>query len=407
MGQIFSYVIGILIAALIVFGLHFGMQVGSPAYARQVIVNKAAEKSLDELEEIMSIGTRSQRVAAITAIGQGHDQLERRVAIIATTTADLDRSIGSICRLSIQRMGDRAKPAIRKLLASSDPEVVRSACGVVPPLGTDGDEFGDRFMKLLREGDRLDRHAVLFGMQEMSPEVLVKGVDAVIGELDDPDFNTQCQACFVLRQMGRGAEPATKRLVQLLQEGNVSTRSRACQALAAIGPVDGYDIPGLIVGRLKAYSFLEKARTLSAVAHLGPAADTAEHRKAIQYLIDNPRYNCVSEASLAYYGVTGEKDAALRTLKNQLRKRNGRMAALECLGAMGDDASEAVPDILEFLHDEDLAICETAVLTLKNIGPTAEAALPRLEKMLTHDDFLVAVAAQEAIDSISGKNTEP
>ena len=237
MGQIFSYVIGILIAALIVFGLHFGMQVGSPAYARQVIVNKAAEKSLDELEEIMSIGTRSQRVAAITAIGQGDDQLERRVAIIATTTADLDRSIGSICRLSIQRMGDRAKPAIRKLLASSDPEVVRSACGVVPPLGTDGDEFGDRFIKLLREGDRLDRHAVLFGMQEMSPEVLVKGVDAVIGELDDPDFNTQCQACFVLRQMGRGAEPATKRLVQLLQEGNVSTRSRACQALAAIGPV--------------------------------------------------------------------------------------------------------------------------------------------------------------------------
>ena len=400
----FSYVIGILIAGLIVFGLHFGMQVGSPAYARQAIADKAAVKSLDELEAMLSSDLRSEKVAAITAIGQGDDQLDRRVALIALATADTDRSVGSICRLSIQRMGDRAKPGIRKLLASSSPEIIRSACGVIRPLGTNGDEFGDQLLKLFNEGDRLDRHAVLYGIQEMSPEILVKGIDGVIEELDDADFNTQCQACFVLQQMGRGAEPATQRLVQLLQEGNVSTRSRAVQALAAIGPVEGYDIPGLVVGRLKAAAFVEKARTLEAVAELGSAANTPEHRKAIKYLIDNPRHNCVSEASLAYYRVTGEKDEALRTLRDQLRKRNGRMAALECLGAMGDDATDAVPEILEFLKDEDLAICETAVLALKHIGPTAESALPRLRKMLKHDDFLITVAAQEAIDSISGKN---
>ena len=93
MAQMISYVVGVLVAGLIVFGLYFGMYLGSPAYARQVNAAEASEMSLDELEENLREGTRTKQIAAITAIGQGDDQMDRRVALIAAATASTDRSI--------------------------------------------------------------------------------------------------------------------------------------------------------------------------------------------------------------------------------------------------------------------------------------------------------------------------
>lgn len=405
MGQMFSYVIGILVAGLIVFGLHFGLHVGSPAYARQVLADQIAENNLDELENILLNGRNEERVAAVAAIGQGDDQIDRRVLLLSIACTSRDDTVQSICMLSVRRMGEAAKPGVRKLLASSNKNDVRNATGVIRALGSKGDEFAPDLLKMLGEGDYKDRHAALYGMQDMSPDVLLPGLDGVIKELDAQNFNTQCQACFVLARMGSDASPATERLVQLLQEGNPSSRSRAAEALAAIGPVDGFDIAELIGVQLEADAHAEKVRGLDAIGTLGPDQKTKANVDRIQHLIDNRRLNCVAEASLAMYRVTGEKEDALAKLQELLRDRNTRIAALECLGAMGSDAGEAVPGMLEFLNDDNTLVCETAILALKNIGPTADAALPRLNKLLNHEDYLMSIAAQEAIDAISPKTT--
>ncbi len=344
-------------------------------------------------------GQDRDKIAALTAIGQGDDEIDRRVKLIAVATRSNDQTIQSIARLSIQRMGDRVKPAVRELLASDNPAEVRKAAGVIRCMGRNGDEFSDAMLKLLNEGDTYDRHAALYAMQEMNPKKLVGSIDSVIRELDDENFNTQCAACFVLRNMGPDAEPAVERLVQLLKEGNVSTRSRAAQALGAIGPVEGYDIIGLIAERLGAFSFEEKVRVLDALGRIGP--DAAEHLDKVKSLMDDRKKNCMAEATLAYYRISGDVELSRKRLVDLLARRDTRVAALESLGAMGENATEAVPNIIKYLGDEDFAISETAILSLKQIGPTAESALPRLKKLLTNDDFLICVAAQEAIDSIT------
>lgn len=404
MAQMFSYLVGILIAGLIVFGLHFGMQVGSPAYARQVEAERAAGKGLDELEKDLNSRDLNKQIAAVTAIGQGDDELDRRVKLLAQATASNDRSIRSICTLSVQRMGDRVKPTVRKLLDSKTPEDVRSACGIIFAMGANGDEFAPDMFKMLEEGDEFDRHAAIYALQNMSPETTVKQVGLIARELDDTDFNTQCIACAVLRRMGAGAEPATPRLVKLLQEGNVSSRSRAAQALAAIGPVEGFDIPALIATQLDAFSYMEKARALDAIGELGPAA--SGYLEKVHMLMTTVKYNCICEAALAHYLISGEAQPSLRILMDEASRPRNRQIAIECLGGMKEDAFDAVPVLIEHLGSNDDAIAETAALALKNIGPTAEAALPRLKKMLGHDDFLMSVAVQEAIDSISGKTEE-
>jgi HEAT repeat protein len=400
MGQMFSYLIGIVVAGLIVFGLYMGLLVSSPAYARQINADRAAGKTLDELREMLFEGDRNDKVAAVTAICQGDDEIDRRVKLIAAATTSEDQTIQSICRLSVQRMGDRVKPGVRKLLASNNPMEVRSAAGVIRSMGRNGDEFAEPMLKLLKEGDQFDQHAALHSIQKMSPEKLVGSIESIIGKLDDKEFNTQCSACFVLTNMGPAAEPAVERLVQLLEEGNVSTRSRAAQALAAIGPVEGYDIIALVAGRLEAFSYAEKVRVLDALGSLGP--DASAHLDKVTPLMDDRKKNCMAEATLAYYRISGDVDRSRKRLVELLVKRDTRIAALEALGGMGEDATEAIPSILKYLGDDDLAISETAILSLKQIGPTAESALPRLKKMLDHDDFLICVAAQEAIESISG-----
>ncbi|QEG22166.1 HEAT repeat domain-containing protein [Mariniblastus fucicola] len=404
MGNAFSYVVGILVAGLIVFGLRFGIQFASPAYARQVQADAVDKMSLDDLEKMLLRGSRSEQLAAITAIGKGDDQLDRRVELIAAATVSTDLSIGSTCKLSIERMGDKAKPSIRKLLESSDPATRRTACGVIRYLGTSGDEFAPDMIKLLKEGDRNERHAAIYAIQDMSAEAIVPALEYVIKELDDPNFNTQCIACLVLRQMGSSAEPAVARLVQLLQEGNVSSRSRAAEALAAIGPVEGYDIPGLVAERLKAFSYMEKVRALDALGDLGPNAST--HVEEIGKLMRTPKLNTQAAAALAYFRVTGKSDEPVDLLLSLLKNKSTRLTAIECLGGFGEAAAEAVPALIEFLDDEELANCETAALTLKSIGPPAVAALPKLKKLLQHEDYLITVAAQEAIDAISSDNAD-
>ena len=399
MAKMFSYVVGILVAGLIVFGLQFGLQISSPAYARQVEANRAAEKSLDELEQMLETTNIRKQVAAVTAIGLGDDEIERRIKLIAKATTIRDRSVQSICTLAIQRMGDRVKPTVRKLLDSESAEDKRSACGLVFAMGPNGDEYAPDLLKMMEEGDDFDRHAALYGIQNMSTEKIMGRVDLIIAELDASDFNTQCIACAALRKMGAAAEPATERLVKLLQEGNVSTRSRAAQALAAIGPVEGFDIPALVASQLDAFSYMEKARALDAIGVLGASA--SDHLDKVKTLMTERRYNCICEAALAHYLISGEKQPTLKILMDELSRPDNRQTAVECLGGMKEDAFDAVPALIEQLGNADEAIAETAALALKNIGPAAESALPRLKKMRGKGDYLMGVAVEEAIEAIS------
>ena len=399
MGQFFSYIVGALVASLLVFGLYFALQLGSPAHARQINADLAAGKTLDELDYMLRQGSDNEKIAAITAIGQGDDQIERRVELIARTTGSRDRTMKSICAIAIQRLGERVKPTVRKLLEDDDPVVVRSACGVIRSMGEHSADFNEDIAKLMNDGDQSDRHAALYALQEMNEDAILPLLDEVIKELDAKNFNTQCLACFVLKRIGRKAKPATARLVQLVEEGIPSSRSRAAQTLAEIGPVEGYDIVGLVANQLEEFANPVKLRALDAIGTLGPAAK--EHLGKIEQMMKTPSIHCQPEAALAYYRVSGESDRSIALLRELLRGRDTRMAALECLGAMGEAGAEALPDLLEFLVDEDLAISETAVLALKQMGPAAKDALPRLKEMIPHDDYLIEVAAQEAIDAIT------
>jgi len=78
-----------------------------------------------------------------------------------------------------------------------------------------------------------------------------------------------------------------------------------------------------------------------------------------------------------------------------------RLHAATVLGAMGDDAADAVPFLIDLLKSDDIQDRRLAALTLGEIGPAAEEAIePLLVAAEDEDDGVaeMALAALEQID---------
>lgn len=67
---------------------------------------------------------------------------------------------------------------------------------------------------------------------------------------------------------------------------------------------------------------------------------------------------------------------------------------------MGDDAEPAVPALIEMLTNGDIHDRKLAALTLGEIGPAAEEAIPALFAAVDDEDESLAEMAEEALQQI-------
>ena len=401
MKQFLSYIVGVAVALGLVFGLFMGRYFSSSAYAREQQEKVAVQISLAEIEEILDDEMRTDRHVYAAALVHRTDALEDRIRLLAKTACDDDLTIRSYAELALQEIGEAALPKIGELLKAEDSRRISWGCGGITALGPLADQYGERVCEILRKGNFNDKRSAMFALQRLSPEVAVNALDDVIAQLDDEDFNTQCIACRVLHNIGPDAKPAVSRLIQLIDEGNVSSRSRAAMALAAIGPVEGVDIVGILQERLECQSAIERARVLDAIGLMGPDAKSALQK--VESLMYATELRVMPQAALAHYNISGNAKVSIGVLKNLLDSRTYRLIAAECIGGMGQGGEAGVPELMKMLGEEDENAIETAVLALKGIGPAAANALPSIRPLLKHDDYLISKAAMEAINAIDPK----
>lgn|GEM_PF-607268 len=82
-----------------------------------------------------------------------------------------------------------------------------------------------------------------------------------------------------------------------------------------------------------------------------------------------------------------------------------RILALDMLGALGPDASEAIPVVMDALEDEDGHLRSVAAVNLPKIGAEAEQAVPALTKLVAMDPRpetirAISVYREEAASSL-------
>jgi HEAT repeat protein len=76
------------------------------------------------------------------------------------------------------------------------------------------------------------------------------------------------------------------------------------------------------------------------------------------------------------------------------------------LGALGEEATPAVPILLEMLQYGDLQDRKLAATTLGEIGPSAEEAVPLLLELTNDEDEGLADVAMWALEEIDIADTD-
>ena len=103
--------------------------------------------------------------------------------------------------------------------------------------------------------------------------------------------------------------------------------------------------------------------------------------------------------------MTTDPDARLQQLIRRLKSADDakRIHAGLLLGQMG--AREAVPTLLELLHEQSVPNRKLAAWTLGNIGQGAVEAIPALRLAVQDTDEGVRKMAREALEKISPSST--
>jgi len=301
--------------------------------------------------------------------------------------------------------------ALEKALSDERAEVREE---VVKSLGAIGEHSASAVVaalgKALSDERPEVREAAVLAIEAIDPQV-ASTVAAALGKaMHDPDRTVAIKAASILQKAGPAAEVALSDLEWALSDADLQWS--AAWAIRALGPKAAHAGPALAAA-LDAPTFHERWLLIDAISRIGPAAKPAVH--GLIAALDD------SDDRKAPPSGPGGID----------RREAERSAALMALRAIGPEAKEAAPkliemlktstsdpggvlyqalraqgdgilaDLLAALDDPDPVFRAKIVSLLGDLGPAGEPALPVLAARLGDADPIVRCNAADAILSIA------
>lgn len=333
----------------------------------------------------------------------------------------------SVGALAFSRDGKRllsgGQDAVRLWQAASGKELAHfgSPSGQIRGVAFSPDE-----RRALSGGD--DRRLVLWDLPLTVP--------ALIQDLRDA--RRRVAAAQALGRLGAGARPAVPELLTALTEKDAELRTEALASLNRIGPPDEKDVP-LLVAVLRDGDFAAGRRyALESLARLGAKAEpavtaladalkdpSAEVRiksaellgiigpaarqrawKPLLVVLRDPDATVSAAAGAALVKMGSPGRDAVGTLKDLLGERREplRRYALIGLAAIGGDAADAVPALLEVAAKDSVAeLRGLALNALRKIQPDKKEAIEVFTQALSDGDAGVCEQAARGLASAGPK----
>ena len=402
-GQVLSYACGITIAAIVVGALVLTFYLTSDVYAAQQLAKKSVAELVQNLDPLLE-GRRpphgaqqDQILNSILLLGDGEDQIKLRVQGIANAGSINDSEYESAAQIAIKKLGSASHDTIQKMLDSGDPRDLVQAIICIKLLGEDAKVFVPRLIEMIESGDPTVVRYGVFAMQNMGASA-TPAVEALNDVIHSLDFNAQIMVCKAVVGIGRDATPMADNLAQIYEEGVPSIRSWAGIALGAIGPIENFDTAEMLGSRIDTFIHVEKVRALEGLGLMGDEA--ASQKDKIEAAMNDPNGRVRPDAAFALYRVTGETEMPVKTLTAMLSLIDYRDVSLNFLRLMGPDAKPAIPAVREMLTDDNVAIQESAVLVLGNMGAVAAGEINSIKRLSNSDDPLLRQAVSEAVAAI-------
>ena len=199
----------------------------------------------------------------------------------------------------------------------------------------------------------------------------------------------------VLAAIGPDAVSAAPQIIDCLDEDFLSENENT---LVQFGP----GVVPMLVDALKMpdKSPASRIRCLHVLGRLGPAASDSVGTIVLQFGSEYPR---VREAAATTLGMIASRPneslPALERLMSDPRPIVRTAAAKSC-GRFGPDASRQVSQLIKRLSDDYLEVQVAAALALGQIGPAAIEAIPELTELSHHQNVLLRDFATDAVKRI-------
>ena len=193
-------------------------------------------------------------------------------------------------------------------------------------------------------------------------------ISSVIEKLNHSDENVRKDAAYTLGKLGPNAKIAIPLLIETLKDEKVDVREAAVYALGCIGQEAKTIVPALI-DLLKDENFGVRKTAVSALGNIGVAAIPA---------ILNALKDEIGSSSLLGEEKPIEKAArkifkrigsdAVPALVKALKDDTVRLAAIDALGFVGQEAKSALPALIEVLKCENADVLHATADALRKIA---------------------------------------
>ncbi len=266
-------------------------------------------------------------------------------------------------------------------------------------------------------------------------------VRPLIGCLPDPSDHVRSRCAYNLGRIGPVAAEAVPFLIPMLSDPSDDTRWMTLAGLAGIGPAAAEGI-GAVLSCVDDRNANIRAAALDALSRLAPALDGILPLLGPAQLDSSPDVRRAAAGALSHWAAAGPIPAALlrsflrdpdytvasaamgaifrmpqrdaggfvsdlvALLNNTAGHFSTRAAAADALGAVGDPALVAVPDLRRALHDNHDSVRNAASRALRALRASTESANPGVQVSLQANGPTVGnkPAIEDVVKRLSSDN---
>ncbi len=259
--------------------------------------------------------------------------------------------------------------ALVQAMPAKDARLSHEAAAALVALGPEAKDAAGRLGDVLLTALKAKRAGLVDRVMDVyaawNPEAVGPVVGRVADLLRDTDADRRRLAALALSRAGPAAAPAAPALVEALRSEDEAVRDRASKALAAMG--SAAEALGRVVAEGQGAERVEAAQVL---AQLGPQAAPAVAPLAAALAAEDEALRRAAAKALAATGAEAKPaTGALVTALASEDRELVRLAA-SALGAIGPGAKSAVEPLLAALKHGDFEVRDRAAASLKAIGPS-------------------------------------
>ena len=371
-----------------------------PGCASKTVESSRPEitEEVEKLVEQLKSEDPEQRTQAAIALVDHPAQAANFVQPLVSLLFDEKYNPKLAASMVFQELGAESVDSILELLRSGDLTNYKRACEAIYSMGKEAEPLIPELVIGMNSSEPKMRQAATYAMIPME-ELAVPHLDKIVDMLDEKDFRTHVFACRAIIGMGPLAKDAAPRLVELADDGVLSSRSYSYWALGAIGPVEGVDTIELLVTKLDATMQPERDRALRGLGLMGADAKAATEK--VRALASDERGNVEPVAALCLWQITGEAEESVELLLNLTENMTHQFTALECLVQMGEDVKSGEAFFIEQLDNHDESIREVAIKCLRNCKTNSMEAIEKIQIIANEDpDMVIRLIAAKALESL-------